>query len=78
MDIVDQSNNSIRVNAITTSNVNPNSVSTLILNFVHNHKVSDEVKLRFGGGFVPGVQICKLIFFQFNGLLQKTKKKYYV
>jgi hypothetical protein len=54
IDVVDKLNNSIRANAISTSNVNPNSISTLILNFVHNHNVSDEVKLRFGGGSVPG------------------------
>lgn len=34
--------------------MNPNGLSTLILNFTHHHGAGDEIQLRFGGGVIPG------------------------
>jgi hypothetical protein len=54
MDIVNSDQDSIKANAVASKNITPNSAEPLILTAIINHKVGDEIELRFGGGKVPG------------------------
>lgn len=54
MDIINKNGNSIRANAIASKNITPNSADVLILTAIHPHQEGDELRLRWGGGKVPG------------------------
>ena len=54
VDIINQSNNSLQENAFDTKGIANYIANPLHLNFTANHNIGDELRLRFGGGLVPG------------------------
>lgn len=54
IDVIDANGNSIRQNVIASKNITPNSAEPLVMTFIHRHTDGDELRLRWGGGKVPG------------------------